>query len=168
MEIRQLHKADADHYYVLRLEALQESPQSFAASYEEEKMQTVEKYQNRLATTENAVSFGAFIDDHLVGMVTLIKEKPQNLRHRASLVAMYVKPEARRQGIAQALVTTVIEQARQMSEVEQLYLSVVTSNEPAKRLYQSLGFAVFGTEKRALKIDNVYYDEEHMVLFLED
>jgi len=33
-------------------------------------------------------------------------------------------------------------------------------------LYASLGFEVFGTEKRALKVGQRYVDEDYMVLFL--
>lgn len=32
--------------------------------------------------------------------------------------------------------------------------------------YSSLGFEVFGTEKKAMKYNNIYFDENHMVLFL--
>jgi RimJ/RimL family protein N-acetyltransferase len=42
----------------------------------------------------------------------------------------------------------------------------VTTNDPAKRLYSSLGFKVFGKDKRAIKLDNAYFDEDLMVLFL--
>ena len=38
-----------------------------------------------------------------------------------------------------------------MEGIEQIYLSVVTTNEPARNLYASLGFDVFGTEKKGIK-----------------
>lgn len=59
-----------------------------------------------------------------------------------------------------------IKKANSLSGIEQIYLSVVTTNEPAKKLYVSLGFEFFGRGKRALKFDHTYYDEDHMVLFL--
>lgn len=59
-----------------------------------------------------------------------------------------------------------IKTAKDMEGIEQINLTVVTSNESAKKLYTSLGFEVFGEEKRALKIDNTYFDEEYRVLFL--
>ncbi|MGN8646093.1 N-acetyltransferase family protein [Gracilibacillus sp. HCP3S3_G5_1] len=166
MEIRKLDVTDAENYYFLRLEALQESPQSFAASYEEEKTNTVEIYKSRLASSHKAVTLGAFIDSQLVGVVTLVKEQLVKLSHRANIVAMYVKSAFRGNAIGKKLISTLIEEARKIEGIEQLYLSVVTSNESAKRLYESVGFEVFGTGKRALKIDNTYYDEDHMILFL--
>lgn len=101
-----------------------------------------------------------------MGVITLVKEQLFKLRHRANIVAMYVIPEKRGKGIGKALISKAIQMADSLEDIEQLYLTVVTTNEPAKRLYSSIGFEVFGKEKRALKFDNTYYDEEHMVLIL--
>lgn len=166
MEIRQLNRIDAEEYLSIRLEALQNSPYAFASSYEEEKNQTAEKYKNRFETPINTFTFGSFEESQLVGVVTLVKEQLLKLSHRANIVAMYIKPENRGNGIGKALISKVIEKAYNLEGIEQIYLSVATTNVPAKKLYTSSGFEVFGKEKRALKFDNTYYDEEHMVLFL--
>lgn len=79
---------------------------------------------------------------------------------------MYVKPEKRGNGIGKNLLLTVIENAKNIDGIEQIYLTVVTSNVSAKQLYSSSGFRVFDKDKRALKMNNKYYDEEHMILFL--
>lgn len=166
MEIRQLNSKDAEKYLTIRHEALQNSPDAFAFSYEEEKDQPVEKYKNRFQTPQNSFTFGTFEESQLVGVITLVKEQLFKLRHRANIVAMYVIPEKRGKGIGKALISKAIQMADSLEDIEQLYLTVVTTNEPAKRLYSSIGFEVFGKEKRALKFDNTYYDEEHMVLIL--
>ncbi|WP_042353984.1 GNAT family N-acetyltransferase [Bacillus rubiinfantis] len=166
MEIRQLTPTDAEEYLSIRFEALQDSPFAFASSYEEEKNQSAEIYKNLFAVPVNAFTFGAFEELELVGVVTLIREELIKLSHRANIVAMYVKPEKRESGLGKALITKAIEKANSLDGIEQIYLSVVTTNIPAKKLYASCGFEVFGTEKRALKFNNTYYDEEHMVLFL--
>lgn len=59
----------------------------------------------------------------------------------------------------------VINQANTLVGVEQINLTVVSSNESAKGLYTSLGFYVFGTERNALKIGQQYFDEDYMVLY---
>lgn len=56
--------------------------------------------------------------------------------------------------------------SKRYSGIEQIYLTVVTTNESAKRLYSSFDFEIFGTEKHALSYNNTYFDEDHMVLFL--
>ncbi|GKV68661.1 N-acetyltransferase [Sporosarcina sp. NCCP-2716] len=168
MKIRQLELEDAEAYLALRLEALQNDPDSFAASFEEEKDQTAEKYRNRFAAPDHTVTYGAFDDDshQLIGVVTLFREQRLKLRHRANVTAMYTKPDNRGCGIGKALLTQIIETARGLEDIEQVYLAVVSQNGPAKKLYASLGFETFGIEKNALKINDMYFDEELMVLFL--
>jgi RimJ/RimL family protein N-acetyltransferase len=166
LEIRQLDTDDAKNYLSIRLEALQNSPYAFASSYEEEKDNSAEKYSVRFATSKSSITYGAFKDTKLVGVLTLVREQKMKLKHRANIVAMYVKPEERGNGTGKALMKKAIQKVKNMEGVEQLYLTVVTSNEAAKKLYSSMGFEVFGKEERALKINDTYYDEDWMVLFL--
>lgn len=163
--IRRLVEEDAEDYLALRLEALQNSPESFGSTYEEEKDQLADKYKTRFQSQES-FTFGAFEDDLLVGIITLVKEPRIKLRHRTSIVAMYVSPSKRGFGLGKALMDEAIRTAKELEGVEQIYLTVVTTNKSAKNLYTSLGFETFGTEKRALKLKNRYFDEDLMVLFL--
>ncbi|MGJ9385991.1 GNAT family N-acetyltransferase [Salipaludibacillus sp. CF4.18] len=125
MDIRILGSGDAEDYLMLRLEALQQSPEAFGSSFEEEKDQTAAKYKERFDSSQDAVTFGVFVDSRLVGVVTLVKEKLVKMRHRANVVAMYVTPRKRGSGIGKALLSKVIEQAKELPEIEQIYLSVV-------------------------------------------
>ena len=166
MNIRLLEESDAIEYRELRLEALQNNPEAFATTYEDEIKKTFEDYRNRLSR-KDFWTFGAFDNNQLIGVVTLIREQGHKLRHRTSIVAMYVTSEGRRKGTGKSLMLLAIQHAKQMEGIEQIYLSVVTTNTAAIRLYQSLGFEVFGTEKRAMKSsDATYWDEYHMVLYL--
>ena len=165
MELRILKPSDANNYRSIRLEALQNSPEAFASSYEEEKNQQVEKYVKNFQS-KDSFTIGAFEKGKLFGVITLIKEPLFKLRHKANIVAMYVRPEKRGIGIGKYLLTEVIKKANILEGIEQINLTVVTKNETAKRLYSSMGFEVFGTEKKALKYNNTYFDEAHMVLFL--
>lgn len=165
MKIRQLHPQDAEAYLTIRLKALQNNPEAFGSSYAEEKDQPVEKYIRRFQSNDS-ITLGAFVDEQLIGVVTLVREGLIKLQHRATIMAMYVSTEQRGLGIGKSLMAEIIQKANDWVGVEQVYLTVVTANEPAKKLYASLGFEVFGAEKRALKVGNTYYDEEHMVLFL--
>ncbi len=165
MEIRQLNSMDAGQYQNLRLEALQKDPEAFASSYEEEKEYTLETYADRLKS-ENVFTYGAFENDKLCGVVTLVRETKRKTRHKVTIFAMYVSPEIRKMGVGKRLMEAAIEKAKQMGGVEQITLTVVSTNESAKKLYHLYGFETFGLEKRSEKIDQTYYDEEYMVLFL--
>jgi ribosomal protein S18 acetylase RimI-like enzyme len=165
MNIRRLQPSDAEEYRKLRLIALQMHPSAFASSYEEEKENSSDFYKMRFQS-EESFTFGAFEEEKLVGSVTLLHETKRKLKHRALIVAMYVSDECRRRGVGKALIAAALEKANGMAGIEQIYLAVESTNEPAKKLYSSFGFEVFGTDKRAMKIEDTYFDEDHMVLFL--
>ncbi|WP_331435161.1 GNAT family N-acetyltransferase [Bacillus sp. SA1-12] len=116
--------------------------------------------------SQESFTFGAFENEKLFGVVTLVKEKKSKLIHRANIFAMYVSPEKRGIGVGKYLILKAIKKAKENEEIEQIYLTVVSTNSRAKRLYSSLGFKVFGKDKKALKLEQTYFDEELMVLFL--
>lgn len=168
MNIRLLTAANAENYWDLRLEALKQNPEAFATSYEEaiKRENPIEQVATNL-NTEGSYTFGAFENDVLIGMVTLMKEKHQKLQHRANIVAMYVTPEKQGMGVGKALLKEVIETVKSIDGIEKLNLTVVKTNKKAKGLYAGLGFRQFGLEEKALKIGDSYYDEEYMVLFIK-
>ena len=50
--------------------------------------------------------------------------------------------------------------------MEQIHLTVVATNEGAKRLYEAFGFVEYGREPASLKVDGVNYDESFLCLKL--
>ncbi|WP_226086998.1 GNAT family N-acetyltransferase [Mesobacillus sp. S13] len=165
MEIRRLNGGDAEGYRVLRHEALLQNPEAFSSSYEDEMYYEASDYKQRL-DSKFTYTFGAFDENLLVGVVTLVPEGKVKLKHRAYIFAMYVTSSQRGRGLGRELVKTAIKQAAELSSVKQIHLTVTSSNEPAKKLYASLGFEPYGVEKNALRIDGTYYDEDLMVLFM--
>jgi ribosomal protein S18 acetylase RimI-like enzyme len=165
LEIRRLESKDAEIYKEIRIEALKANPEAFSSSYEEEKEYPLENFENRL-NFGNFYTFGAFVEYKLAGIVTLILETKNKTNHRANIVAMFVYPEYRKCGIGRGLMTEAINKAKEIKEVKQVYLSVTSSNDPAKNLYQSLGFKTYGIDKNGLRIGDKYFDDDLMVLVL--
>ncbi|WP_010283456.1 GNAT family N-acetyltransferase [Bacillus timonensis] len=168
MIIRKLVPGDAKVYWKLRLKALKIDPKAFLVTYDEAKNKAnpIEDYKKSFQSAD-ILTFGAFEEEHLVGMVTLVRETRQKIRHRATIVAMYVDDHKRGKGIAKALLNEAIKMAENIQEIEQLYLTVDSENTPAKELYKKIGFQKFAVDHRAIKYNGQYRDEEHMVLFLE-
>lgn len=166
MDIRFLTGIDSTHYKSLRLEALQNNPEAYSSSYEEEINIPLHQTQNRL-NAEHSYTIGAFIDKKLVGTATLVVETKKKIQHRATIVSVYVHPKHRNVGLGKRLLSELIKKAKSLPRIEQIYLTVTASNLPAKKLYHSIGFEMYGIEKRALKIEETYYDDELMVLFIK-
>lgn len=167
MEIQLLNEKHAEIYWQLRLEMLQQSPTSFGSSYEEAivRKNPLQMTAERLVQN-GSYTFGCFNEGKLVGAVTLVQEGALKMKHKASIFAMYVNPVYRGKGFARGLIQAAITQAKAEDDIEQVMITVVTTNETAKGLYHSCGFKPYGTEKRALKYNDEYFDEELMVLFL--
>jgi ribosomal protein S18 acetylase RimI-like enzyme len=163
MNIRRLQPSDAATYRTLRLRALREHPDAFTSSFEEESLQPVATSQKRLAGTVKM--WGAFDGDALVGLVGLDREVRAKNRHKATVVGMYVAPEAGRRGIGKALMDALLQEAR-ADGIEMLVLTVTAGNDGARELYVRCGFQTFGIEPNAIKVDGQYYGKEHMTLSL--
>ena len=160
--IRRLTRSDAPTYRDIRLEALTNHPEAFFSAAEDFAQRTL----NELETLLEQMAFFAALtpDGELVGIMAYERgEKRQ--AHRGWLYQVYVKPQMRGSGCAQALLEAVIEHAR--TEVQQLHLSVESRNAPALRLYQKAGFEVYGTDPRYMSVNGRYHDEHLMVRFFD-
>lgn len=167
MYIRVLNPADAGNYREIRLQSLLDHPEAFLSSYETEKEMPLEITRSRLEPAEGRFTLGGFTErDELVGVVTFIRESSGKIRHKGNIYAMYVSPAARNQKLGYRLMKELIVRAGQLPGLERVNLTVFSDNDPAKRLYTSLGFTCYGTERKAVKLDGVYLDEDLMTLEL--
>jgi len=168
--IRRLTEADAAAFRALRLRALHEHPEAFGASYKDTLATPVESMAARLSHDETwpyNVVLGAFDDaDALIGMIGFVRQPGEKVRHKGSIWGMYVAHESAGRGAGRALMERVIAVARQQPGLEQIELAVVSTNDAARRLYQSVGFVVYGVAPWALKVGGEYVDEDLMVLRL--
>ena len=160
-QIRLLVGADAALYRDVRLEGLKQSPEAFGSVFEFECEKPPSWFEARIAQSE---IFGAFSGGELQGIAGYRVQDGPKENHKGLLWGMYVRPAARNSGLGRLLVEAVVKRAS--GHVELLQLTVVSENLAARRLYESLGFAEYGHEARALKHNGRYYDEILMVRFL--
>ncbi len=168
MEIRRLVAADAHAYWETRNRGLKEFPDAFTTSIEEGLATSPTTLVKRFGGgNSDDFLLGAFATDGtLSGCAGFQRESRQKNRHIGTLIGMYVVPELRGTGSGKKLLLALIDEVRQLHDMEQLNLSVTHSNESARQLYLHAGFVPFGIEKNAIKVDGVYYDKEYMVLAL--
>ena len=168
MQIRRLIAADAMAYWKMRNRGLKEFPDAFTTTYEEGLVTAPELLAKRFGgNSADDFVMGIFPEDgSLAGSAGFQRESRAKNRHKGTLIGMYVVPEFRGRHGGRLLLDRLIDEARLLDGMEQLNLTVTHSNEGARMLYLRAGFVTFGLEKNALRVDDRYYDKEHMVLTL--
>jgi ribosomal protein S18 acetylase RimI-like enzyme len=166
-DIRPLQEDDWAAFQQLRLLATVESPLAIWPTREEEARRTEAEVRARIAPTAWQTVFGAFAGTDLVAIAGLRREPLAQVAHKAALWGVYVHPAHRRGGRARRLLDAACCQARAQG-VLQVHLSVNAANPRALALYESLGFAAYGREPRALRVKDVFFDEILMALALDD
>jgi RimJ/RimL family protein N-acetyltransferase len=166
--IKNIKKEDVNEYWKLRLEALQDSPESFSASYEESVNQSIESVKERINQTEENYILGAFTEsNHVVAMAGFRREQTLKLKHKGIIWGVYVAPEHRKQGIGCKLISEIIQRSKNLKDFYQINISTMVGNESARHLYKSLGFVSYGIERNALRVENKLLDEELMAYYIE-
>ena len=165
--IRPITRQEAAAWRALRLEALTNHPEAFAASAEEFAVQSLETIAARLpAPGGDDVLFGVYADGVLCGSVGFHREVGLKLRHRGMMWGVYLRPSLRGRGIAEAMIDRVIAHAAERVEILRC---VVNPETPAARaLYIGRGFKPYGLEPRALRVGDRDYDDELLAMVLAE
>lgn len=149
-------------YKDLRIESIKNSPQAFLSDLQETLNSSDSSWQKKIKNMFFAVNE----KDQLVGMVGCLREKKNQQDHIMKIVSLYVTPKFRGQGLGRKLLKKALKFAQENKNITKIELGVITKQKAAIKLYQSSGFVEIGIQKRALKIDENYYDESLMELYL--
>ena len=128
----------------LRLRALADAPYAFSSTLAEWETAPAERWRQRLDLADS-LSVLALVDGRAVGMASGI---PGAGPGTVELVSMYVAPESRSAGVADALVRAV-EAWAVGSGATRLCLGVRATNDRARRVYERHGLVVTGERERS-------------------
>ncbi|UQZ86830.1 Putative phosphinothricin acetyltransferase YwnH [Paenibacillus konkukensis] len=166
MKITNIIPEQAAQFRELRLQALRSYPEAFSASYETFARQSLDAVKERIQTLDDNFVLGAFDGERLAGMAGFVREASPKLRHKGNIWGMYVDSAYRGQRVAFQLLEELIRRAGMLEGLRQILLGVTASNTAARKLYDRMGFTVYGVEPAALQYNDMYYDMELMVLHL--
>lgn len=159
ISVRLLGAEDWETYRDVRLAALQDSPDAFVATYDEESQQNEQYWRDRVGReprllaerdgqAQGIVGVGQYAEDPEVG----------------ELFGLWVRPEARGTGIARQLVQAGADQARADGRI-QLYYWVGTENGRAVAFASSFGFRPT-SRRRPMRVANEEDGEYEAALVL--
>lgn len=138
--IHRLGPDDWQRLSVIRLRALNDSPESFWATADQEADLTPEQWRERLSNP-GVVNIVAVDDGRDVGLA--VGAPHHALPDAAGMYSVWVAPEGRGKGIGAAVISEVIGWAREAG-YRSIYLDVSDVNVAAKRLYAQAGFTPTG------------------------
>lgn len=144
LKISILTPKDWERYKCVRLESLNDSPDSFGSTFGEEAALSESEWQSRLDLKSrglDALPLIAEINGQAVGLAWGVIHAPD--REVVHIYQMWVSPASRGKGIAQALLSEIKAWALGHG-CNLLALAVTTSNKAAVSLYRSSGFMTKG------------------------
>jgi ribosomal protein S18 acetylase RimI-like enzyme len=160
---RRLTTNDRVAFRALRQSALESNPQAYATSDEDWRNAPDEKIDALLDGNGGVHPvFGVFADAEetlLIGLVGLRRELRPTTRHKATVWGLYVSPERRREGVGSTLLAGLLEAAKELPDLEMVRLVVATEDAEAVRLFERSGFQLYGTEPRARRVGERYFDQ---------
>jgi ribosomal protein S18 acetylase RimI-like enzyme len=141
LTFRRLTHSDLEAFKSIRLEALRTEPENFASNAADWEQKSDEDWLAILSQTPIFAGFD--IQNRPLAIMGLILERAKKMAHRATIVMVYTTPKARGQGLAKALLNSLINYA-QSEGIVQLELQASAENPEALGFYTSQGFEQIG------------------------
>ncbi|MEU7060565.1 GNAT family N-acetyltransferase [Streptomyces sp. NPDC046197] len=113
-------------------------------------------FRDRSGPREHLV---AELDGRLVGYIRLgFATDLASNAHVRQIRGLAVAEEARGAGVGRALLRAAVDEARRQG-ARRISLRVLGHNTPARKLYESEGFAVEGVQPEEFRLDGAYVDD---------
>jgi RimJ/RimL family protein N-acetyltransferase len=137
--IRQFEERDWPLLKQIRLKALKSDPGVFGSNFAKESGMSDDEWRGWL-TNLDAVSFGIFDDDKIIGMTGIAIHRDDPTRKTAILWGSWLEPAYRGRGISEQMYKVRIEWAKKHPICEKIIVSHRASNTASERANQRQGF----------------------------
>ncbi len=122
-----------------------------------------EEWINSYSENEDSLLLVAEYQGQIIGNIDLTSNRRKIMAHTA-VIGMGILKEWRNTGLGTAMLTSIIEWAKQNKTLELIWLEVYTENTLGVSLYKKMGFKENGVVKGFFKQDGRYYDKLTMTL----
>lgn len=166
--IRKLNKSEWEVFKNLRIKAVTTDPTHFSSTLEENSSIPFYRWSDMIDqyNSENgSVMLFSEYNKTIVGMAGSVWDYNPKTKHTGSIVWVYVLPEYRGLGIAQKLIANNLQLLKSKGVIKAKLL-VTKHNNKAIELYKKIGFTIVGEMEKELFVENKYYNEYLMEIFL--
>lgn len=139
IKIKQLLEHDWQFAKSIRLLALQQNPDVFLSSYDEESQYEDSVWKNQLKITDGA-TFGLFDDNQIIGITGVFTWRGDASGKTAILSMSFIDSAYRGKGYSRLLYDARIAWAKQQDSFDKLRVSHREGNEASRMANQSFGF----------------------------
>jgi ribosomal protein S18 acetylase RimI-like enzyme len=146
LTVRLAKPDDAPVWRALRMDGIIENPSVFIVTAQEAAAVPIEADILRLSKGDRVL---AFAGETPVGLAGVNRNDVSRASHRAEIGPLYVAPQARGKGVADRIMTTLMDAAH-AGGIWQLELFVNVENARAIALYERHGFATVGKIPNAI------------------
>jgi GNAT superfamily N-acetyltransferase len=143
IEIRRIRVGEWSELRSLRLAALRDAPLAFGSTYERELGYVPHRWERWAADAATGAEYIAVAVDGPRWVATARGSVDHGDPSSAFLTAVFVAPGWRTRGLGRAVSAAAVDWARQRG-LDSIRLHVADWNDPARRLYESLGFQPTG------------------------
>ena len=130
-------------YKAIRLEALQTNPEMFGSNFAKESQYSEQEWRAPLQSDQRAM-FALYDGEEIIGVTGIVLKKEDD--SKAVLIASFIKPEYRGQGLSKLFYQARIDWAREKG-CESVIVAHRDGNEKSKAANQSFGFEYTHTEE---------------------
>jgi len=158
VEVRQVHPDEWATLRDVRLDALADAPGAFSSTLGREAGRTEADWRSRISACP---WFLAWRGGQPAGLVGMFPEQGGAGHPDWHLVSMWVRPDARGTGLAERLVSAVVERAA-AAGAARVTLWVAIGNDRARSFYLRMGFTPTGTRRMYPRDGAADLDEEEL------
>ena len=167
VQIRELTLDDFAIWDEMRHLALATESINFGSSNEDEAHKRSELYERNMGKKDWFI-LGAFENDKLIGMVGFFRYEQVKTQHKGMIWGMFVHPDFQGKGIGADLMYDAIQRAVNMNGLDIILIGYTEGNAATQKLYEKVGFKVYGREVDCLKHEGQYFNEVLMQMRAED